>query len=159
MSSHFCYYHSPLGTLVIVQEGEAISNLGREDRINAGSLGQLGESPLLRRAALQLDEYFAGSCRDFDLPLAERGTPFQLRVWAALRRIPYGETRTYRDIALAVGCAKGYRAVGLANNRNPLLLITPCHRVVGSDGSLTGFGLGLPAKRFLLELEQGRIVK
>ena len=102
--------------------------------------------------AAQLEQYFAGSRREFDLPLAPAGTPFQLAVWRALRAIPYGETRSYAQLAQAVG-AGGPRAVGLANGSNPLPIIVPCHRVIGSDGSLTGFGGGLPIKHALLTLE------
>ena len=103
-------------------------------------------------AAAQLEQYFAGTRREFDLPLAPAGTPFQLAVWRALRAIPYGETRSYAQLAQAVG-AGGPRAVGLANGSNPLPIIVPCHRVIGSDGSLTGFGGGLPIKHALLTLE------
>lgn len=101
----------------------------------------------------QLAAYFAGERRDFDLALAPQGTPFQQSVWAALRAIPYGETRSYRDQALAVGNPKGVRAVGLANGRNPLPIVIPCHRVIGANGSMTGFGGGIETKRFLLDLE------
>ena len=91
------------------------------------------------------------------MPLAARGTPFQLRVWAALRQIPYGETRTYADIAAAVGCPRGFRAVGMANNKNPIAIITPCHRVIGKGGALVGFGGGLETKQKLLELEASHL--
>ena len=101
----------------------------------------------------QLDEYFAGTRREFDLPLAPDGTPFQLRVWQALQTIPYGGTWSYRELAAAVGNVQAVRAVGLANGRNPLPIVIPCHRVIGSDGSLTGYGGGLPTKRSLLALE------
>ncbi|HYX25111.1 MAG TPA: methylated-DNA--[protein]-cysteine S-methyltransferase [Thermoanaerobaculia bacterium] len=101
----------------------------------------------------QLAEYFAGRRQEFDLPLAPRGTPFQLAVWAELRRIPFGETRSYADVARALGKPAATRAVGRANGANPIPIVVPCHRVVGSDGSLTGFGGGLAAKARLLELE------
>jgi methylated-DNA-[protein]-cysteine S-methyltransferase len=101
----------------------------------------------------QLDEYFAGERRDFDLPLAPEGTPFQQRVWSALGEIPYGETRTYGEIAEQIGRPRAARAVGLANGRNPISIIVPCHRVIGSDRSLTGYGAGVERKRQLLELE------
>lgn len=100
-----------------------------------------------------LREYFAGTLRQFTFPLDLRGTPFQLKCWRALLEIPYGETRTYADIARAVGCPNGYRAVGLANNRNPIAIVVPCHRVIASDGTLCGYGGGLEVKRKLLELE------
>jgi methylated-DNA-[protein]-cysteine S-methyltransferase len=101
----------------------------------------------------ELDEYFAGKRREFTIPLDLRGTAFQLACWNALLAIPYGETRTYADIARAVGRPQGFRAVGLANNRNPIAIIVPCHRVIASDGTLCGYGGGLDIKRKLLELE------
>lgn len=110
--------------------------------------------PLLRLARDQLREYFAGRRRDFDLPLAPRGTQFQLLVWRALRAIPYGETRSYGQIAAAAGNPRACRAVGLANNRNPIAIIVPCHRVIGADGSLTGYAAGLDIKARLLALEK-----
>ena len=110
--------------------------------------------PVLVAARDQLAEYFAGGRRGFDLPLAPCGTDFQQRVWLRLREIPYGETRSYGEIAAELGMPPGAsRAVGLANGANPLSVVVPCHRVVGSDGSLTGFGGGLERKRFLLDLE------
>jgi methylated-DNA-[protein]-cysteine S-methyltransferase len=104
----------------------------------------------VREAREQLLAYFAGERRAFDLPLLPSGTPFQQQVWNALREIPFGATRSYRDIALRIGNPNGVRAVGAANGRNPLPIIVPCHRVIGSDGSMTGFGGGLPVKQFLL---------
>lgn len=101
----------------------------------------------------ELQEYFSGERRDFSFPLDMRGTPFQLKCWRALLEIPYGETRTYADIARAVGRPKGFRAVGLANNRNPIAIVVPCHRVIASDGTLCGYGGGLDLKRKLLDLE------
>lgn len=101
----------------------------------------------------QLRAYFAKELREFDLPLAPRGTPFQLAVWRALREIPYGQTRSYTQIANVVGRPSAIRAVGAANGANPLPIVVPCHRVIGANGSLTGFGGGLPAKRYLLDLE------
>lgn len=113
------------------------------------------ESPLLASAKRQLAEYFAGARRRFDLPLAPRGTPFQLRCWEALLKIPYGRTASYAEIARAVGSPRACRAVGMANNRNPIAIIIPCHRVIGADGKLTGYGGGLDVKAFLLRLEAG----
>lgn len=109
---------------------------------------------LLWQAAAELGEYFAGRRRDFTLPLAPRGTEFQQRVWSELRRIPCGETRTYGEIARAIGQPRACRAVGMANNRNPIAILIPCHRVIGRDGSLTGYAAGLNVKRQLLELER-----
>ncbi len=108
---------------------------------------------LIDEARRQLDDYFASKRVTFDVPLAPRGTPFQLAVWQALRGIPFGETWTYGDLARHIGQASAVRAVGAANGRNPIPIIVPCHRVIGSDGSLTGFGGGLPTKEFLLRLE------
>jgi methylated-DNA-[protein]-cysteine S-methyltransferase len=109
--------------------------------------------PILRAAARQLREYFAGKRRAFDVPLEFRGTEFQRHVWSALLTIPYGETRTYRQIAEQVGNPAAVRAVGAANGRNPIAIIAPCHRVIGTNGHLTGFGGGLDAKAHLLALE------
>ena len=111
-------------------------------------------SPVLERALTQLQEYFAGQRRDFDLPLDPRGTEFQLRVWQRLLKIPYGETTTYGALASELGDARASRAVGLANGSNPIPIVIPCHRVIGADGSLTGFGGGLAIKQQLLELER-----
>jgi O-6-methylguanine DNA methyltransferase len=110
-------------------------------------------NPLLREAASQLRAYFGGELRDFDLTLDMQGTGFQKRVWAELLHIPYGETRSYSDVAKVIGEPKAVRAVGAANGRNPVPIVVPCHRVIGAGGSLTGYGGGLPLKRFLLDLE------
>ncbi len=142
---------SPVGELTLVEENGALTGLYFGTRC---LLGEKGTSPLLEEAARQLQEYFAGCRREFSLPLAPRGTEFQRQVWHALEGIPYGETRTYGEIARAIGKPKACRAVGMANHRNPLSILVPCHRVVGADGSLTGYGGGLEAKQFLLELEK-----
>lgn len=110
-------------------------------------------SPPVAEAARQLAEYFRGVRRQFDLPLDARGTPFQKRVWSALGRIPYGETRSYADIARQSGSPKGARAVGMANHSNPIAIVVPCHRVIAADGSLGGYACGLDLKRKLLDLE------
>lgn len=140
---------SPVGPLTLVE---------RDGRLSAVRFGDFGSSetpaPVLHRAAAQLGEYFAGRRRTFDLPLAAEGTPFQQAVWRALEKIPYGEIRTYGEIARAVGNPAACRAVGMANHRNPLPVVIPCHRVVGADGRLTGYGGGLEIKRLLLELER-----
>lgn len=111
--------------------------------------------PTLAALRQQLAEYFARTRRSFDLPLDPVGTEFQLAAWEALRAIPYGQTRSYGEQAHAIGRPKAVRAVGAANGRNPISIVVPCHRVIGASGSLTGFGGGLPAKRYLLELESG----
>jgi methylated-DNA-[protein]-cysteine S-methyltransferase len=113
------------------------------------------ETPLIKKAAAQIEEYLAGKRKKFILPLVMHGTEFQRAVWRALQDIPYGETRSYKEIAAAIGRPKAVRAVGMANHRNPISIIVPCHRVIGHDGSLVGYGGGLPLKRRLLELEQG----
>ena len=110
-----------------------------------------------REAVRQLEAYFSGKLKSFDLRLAPEGTEFQKSVWRALCKIPYGETRTYKDIAESIGNPKAYRAVGHANNRNPISIIVPCHRVIGSNGKLTGYACGLDMKAFLLNLEQNKL--
>lgn len=117
--------------------------------------GQPVASPLLQEAREQLAAYFAGRLRRFDLPLAPRGTPFQLRVWRALQDIPYGRTCSYSELATAVGSPRACRAVGQANGRNPLMIVIPCHRVIAAGGGLGGYSGGLDIKRFLLRLEAG----
>ena len=112
-------------------------------------------SPLLQQAFTQLEEYLAGKRKNFSLPLAPQGTPFMLRVWHALQDVPYGKTASYKDIACAIGSPKAARAVGLANNKNPLAIFIPCHRIIGANGKLVGYGGGLEIKRTLLALEAG----
>lgn len=115
---------------------------------------ELSETPLLLRAAAQIDEYFAGNRKVFDLPLQPEGSAFEKSVWEALRTIPYGETRSYGEIAKQIGSPKAFRAVGHANSRNPLSIVVPCHRVIGGDGKLTGYAGGLDMKKALLLLER-----
>ena len=144
-------YETVLGAMTLAENGQG----GLTDvtvRRELGGQVEWQRTPLLDEAARQMEEYLAGRRKAFDLPLAPVGTPFQQRVWAALRAIPYGETRTYQQIAQAAGSPKGFRAVGMANHANPLLIVVPCHRVIGKDGSLTGFGGGLPLKERLLAL-------
>ena len=143
------YYDTYAGKIGIAEEDGAITDIVFKT-IDCS----VEETELIRETKRQLDEYFAGKRKDFDVPTRLNGTEFQKRVWLALRGIPYGKTASYKDIAAAVGCPKGYRAVGMANNRNPISIIYPCHRVVGSDGSLTGYGGGLDVKAKLLELER-----
>jgi methylated-DNA-[protein]-cysteine S-methyltransferase len=118
-------------------------------------VGTVRRTPVLTRAAEQLAEYFAGERRDFDLPLAPRGTSFQVAVWRALEQIPFGATCSYGELARVVGRPSASRAVGAANGQNPLAIILPCHRVIGANGDLTGYGGGLPLKRWLLDHERG----
>ena len=150
---NYQYLDTPIGQLRLVSDGVHITAIEFEG-IHGNTAGdQQTEDPALSACARQLDEYFAGKRRSFDLPLAPGGTAFQNNVWNALRRIPYGELRSYRDIASAIHNIKAVRAVGAANGRNPIPIVVPCHRVIGSDGSLTGFAGGLEAKEALLRLE------
>lgn len=147
---------SPVGELLLAGEVDSLQLIGFPSGRGAASPDDDWErNPApFAEATRQLDDYFAGKRRSFDLPLAPSGTPFQREVLAALQEIPYGQTRSYADVAKAVGRPKATRAVGAANGRNPLPIVIPCHRAIGSDGSLTGFGGGLSTKRFLLDLEQ-----
>lgn len=149
-SLHSRVVDSPIGSLQLLSDGTALVQIRFAGR-HVPAAG--GDDPALAAGARQLQEYFAGQRKHFDLPLAAAGTGFQQSVWRALGEIPYGELRSYRDIARHIGREKAVRAVGAANGRNPLPIVVPCHRVVGSDGSLTGFGGGLDIKRQLLALE------
>lgn len=143
------YYEYPIGRLAIACDENGITD------VTAGSIeGTEEKTPLIEKCAAQLDEYFAGKRFEFDITLSLGGTPFQKSVWKALTAIPYGETRSYKDIAVSTGNPKACRAVGMANNRNRILIIIPCHRVIGSDGSLVGYGGGIHIKEQLLELEK-----
>lgn len=156
-------YPSPVGELTLVAGAAGLRELtwpvepGGAAPVEGPPIGDESEAVgrVLDTVVVQLDEYFAGTRREFDVALDPSGTEFQLRAWMALRTIPYGETRTYAQQAERIGSPSAVRAVGSANGRNPISIIVPCHRVVGSDGSLTGFGGGLAAKRFLLDLESG----
>ena len=152
MGKIFTVISSPIGPLTIGDCGGELTHLLFDGEVPKGYAE--GKSELLQRTEAQLSEYFEGKRHEFDLPLKPSGTEFQQRVWAALMDIPYGETRTYKDIAIAAGCPKGYRAVGMANHNNPISIIVPCHRVIGSGGKLTGYGGGLPVKEYLLGLER-----
>ena len=148
---------SPVGQLILVaRETRLAAILWENERLNRVRLGPLEEDtqhPVLKETERQLLEYFAGQRRRFELELDFAGTDFQIRVWHALLTIPFGETRSYRDIAVQIGQPTAVRAVGAANGRNPISIIAPCHRVIGSSGSLTGFAGGLAAKQLLLSLE------
>ncbi len=144
-----CVVASPVGLLRLTESGLGITGIAF---VREGAQSET-RGEFLPEAKRQLDEYFAGKRREFEFPLDMRGTEFQKRVWAELRRIPYGETRSYQEIAAALGNAKASRAVGMANNRNPIVIAVPCHRVVGKDGSLVGYAGGLDRKKYLLELE------
>lgn len=140
---------SPVGHLLIEADEQGLTALDRTDKPLSPP-----DTPLLTEAVRQLSAYFDGTLTDFDLPLHLTGTPFQLRCWQALRTIPYGETISYGEQARRIGSPKATRAVGGANHRNPISIVVPCHRVIGADGSLTGYGGGLGMKRWLLEHEQ-----
>ncbi len=148
-----CYMSSPIGVLGIAEENGQITDVffGR-DKAPIGTLETV--TPILQRAMNELREYFEGTRREFSIPLDPHGTEFQRSVWKALLTIPYGETRSYGQIAAQIGSPDASRAVGTANHNNPVSIFIPCHRVIGQDGSLTGYGGGLEAKKFLLELEQ-----
>ena len=146
------YRDYPIGTLGLMDDGQGLSRVFlRQEGVKYGF--PEGETPLTGQAAVELEEYFGHRRKAFTVPLSPHGTEFQLAVWKALRDIPYGQTRTYGEIAGAVDRPKAARAVGMANHDNPLLIFTPCHRVVGKNGALTGFACGLEVKRRLLELE------
>ncbi len=150
-TTNYQYIESPIGKLRLVSDGLALLSIEFEGMHGTDGLEQSDD--ILKRATQQLAEYFSGRRRDFSLPLAAAGTAFQQQVWSALRQIPFGELRSYRDIATAIGNIKAVRAVGAANGRNPIPIVVPCHRVIGSNGNLTGFAGGLDAKRALLEHE------
>ena len=152
---YYCYLKTPIGDLLLAGEDEALSLVAFPE----GSMRRDPEPDWIYNekqfadARQQLTEYFAGERKEFNLPLSLAGTEFQLRVLEELRHIPYGETTSYGDIAARIGKPKAMRAVGAANGRNPIPIIVPCHRVIGSSGDLTGFGGGLDAKQALLRLE------
>lgn len=156
---HYSRIDSPAGPLLLAVSERGLVVLafdGHEfpPRLPGAANITWQESPSATRQIRQeLEEYFRGHRREFNFPLDLRGTSFQISCWRALLKIPYGGTRTYADIARAVGCPNGFRAVGLANNRNPIAIVVPCHRVIASDGTLCGYGGGLELKRKLLELE------
>ena len=148
---------SPVGPLLLAADHTGLRLIEFDDPrhpIRRDSDWQRADDDaVLRETCAQLDDYFTGPRRTFDLPLAPRGTAFQLDVWQELRAIPYGETISYAQLATRIGKPSAMRAVGAANGRNPLPIVVPCHRVIGTDGALTGFGGGLPTKQFLLKLE------
>jgi len=155
------YFHmpSPDGPLFLAASEKGLVRLEFDARmmgLNPKKFEMRESKEALAPYVRELEEYFAGERRDFSIPLDLRGTPFQLACWQALLAIPYGETRTYADIARAIGHPTAFRAVGMANNRNPIAIIVPCHRVIATGGSLCGYGGGLDLKRKLLELEHAR---
>lgn len=157
----YMYMDSPVGALKLVAHDHALVAVmwDNEDhkRVRLAELVENQQHPMLHQVKQQLQEYFAGQRQQFDLPLDFQGTAFQQQVWQALLEIPYGETRSYKQIAFQLGNEKAVRAVGAANGKNPISIIAPCHRVIGSGGALVGFAGGLDKKQILLSLEQGQI--
>jgi len=157
MTYAFKFVSSPVGLLKLVANDLALVAILWENddpkRVRLGSLVEDVEHPILCLAEQQPGEYFAGARKSFDLPLDFAGTPFQKKVWSELLNIPFGQTRTYGQIANAIGKPRAFRAVGAANGKNPISIVAPCHRVIGKDGSLTGFAGGLEAKECLLGIE------
>lgn len=155
---------SPIGRLRLVATDQGLSHLlfdqqAGDDMGSDGDSAEADNHPVLAAATAQLEEYFAGQRQEFDIPLDLSGTEFQQAAWSALADVPFGETRSYRQQAEAIGRPRAVRAIGAANGRNPVPIVLPCHRIVGSDGSLTGYGGGLPIKEFLLDHEQAQLHK
>ena len=152
----YTYMKSPVGKLLLAGGEDSLQMIcfQRGNRVIGPDPDWIESARTFHEAIRQLRAYFARELREFDLPLAPAGTPFQLSVWNLLRESPYGETISYGELAKRVGNPKASRAVGMANGRNPLPIVVPCHRVIGSSGKLTGFGGGLPTKELLLALEQ-----
>lgn len=168
---YYFEYETAIGTVCFVEEQQAVTGLYllssplNEDRrgkdspgIDSARAGENRETPLIKKAYEQLSEYFAGIRKEFDVPLAPEGTKFQKKVWKELQKIPYGETRSYREIAAAIGNPKACRAIGGANHNNPVMIMIPCHRVIGANGSMTGYGGGIRVKEYLLALEQRNLM-
>lgn len=158
MAYAFTIFVSPVGALKLVASDAGLAAIlwenDRADRVPLGAMVEDDDHPVLAETRRQLGDYFEGKLKAFTVPLDFRGTDFQKSVWAALLTIPYGETRSYAEIAEQVGRPTAFRAVGAANGKNPISIIAPCHRVIGSNGSLTGFAGGLVGKDYLLRLER-----
>ena len=144
-----CYYQTKIGRIKIAQEGDAIVEINVTDSEKESER----ETPLIKKTIKELKEYLEGKRKIFDIPIDTQGTEFQEKVWNALLEIPYGETKSYEDIAKMVSCPKGARAVGMANHNNKIIIIIPCHRVIGKNGKLVGYAGGLPVKEKLLQIE------
>lgn len=153
--NYYSELQTPVGPVTIVSDGTSITAISMRPAADvAGTVTEwIEDDARLAECRAQLTAYFAGGLREFSLPLAARGTPFQQRVWAALRQIPFGETRSYGTLAATLGHPGSARAVGAANRTNPIGIVVPCHRVIGADGTLTGYAGGLERKKFLLEHE------
>lgn len=154
MMKHYAYYDSKIGKLRIAVDGDAVKQIVLMDvkkPLDSAYVEQ--EDTVIHEIIKQLDEYFSGKRVSFQMNVQPEGTPFQKKVWAELANIPYGETRSYKDIAEAIGCPKGSRAIGACNNKNPIIIVCPCHRVIGANGKLVGYAGGIHRKEQLLELE------
>lgn len=154
------FYNSPIGELGIVENGDGITDIYTENEIEdkekliKDKNYILEETSLILKAHTELEEYFKGERKEFTIHLSPEGTEFQKKVWQELMKIPYGETRSYKDIAMKIGKPTAARAVGMANNKNRMLIVIPCHRVIGQNGSLVGYASGVDMKKYLLELEK-----
>ena len=148
------YLETKIGKIELQEENGYIIEININKETNQNEEKQIKNSKILEEAEKQLKEYFSGKRKQFEIPVNPKGTEFMKKVWQELQKIPYGETRTYKEIASKVGCEKGARAVGMANNKNPIPIIIPCHRVIGANGKLVGYALGLEMKEQLLELEK-----
>lgn len=147
------YYDTGIGKIAVAENGKSVTHiLFMTERIPKGLMVQ--ETPLIAETVRQIEEYAEGKRKTFDVPVEFNGTSFQMKAWKALQTIPYGEVRSYKQMAEQIGSPKAFRAVGLANNRNPISIIVPCHRVIGSDGSMIGYAGGMDVKRRLLEMER-----
>ena len=154
------FYNSPIGELGIVENGNGITDIYTEkelddkEKLIKDKNYTLEETSLILKAHNELEEYFKGERKEFTISLSPEGTEFQKKVWQELIKIPYGETRSYKDIAIKIGKPTAARAVGMANNKNRMLIVIPCHRVIGQNGSLVGYASGVDMKKYLLELEE-----
>ena len=147
------YYDTEIGRIGIAEDGEGITNLYLDDKLPLEGMN-IKETPLIKETARQLEDYLAGKIESFDIPLSLQGTEFQKKVWLELQKIPYGKTYCYKELAEKIGKPTAARAVGMANNKNPILIIVPCHRIIGRDGSLVGYAAGLDIKERLLKIEK-----
>lgn len=147
--------NTKIGIITIIEEDNKIIEIGMKQAIQKDSIQK--DTPLLAKAQKQLTQYFIGKRKVFDLPINPKGTKFMQEVWTALQKIPYGEVKSYQQIAQMIGNPKAARAVGMANHRNPIPILIPCHRVIGSNGKLVGYALGMELKRFLLAWEKENV--
>lgn len=154
---YFYEYQSPIGTLTVAEEGGKITRL-TTDTFSSSAQQCRKLTPVIEALLTQLDEYFSGTRKRFSVPINPIGTAFQKKVWQALMEIPYGKTCSYKDIAVKIGKPKACRAVGGANNKNPIMILIPCHRVIGKNGTLTGYYGGIDKKEFLLKSEQNQYI-